>query len=157
MGENDQRDRTLDVWMELFQAMRHLHVLHDGERPWVSLNLSMAQLKTLIIIGQTGGLPSSRLGDKMGVGPSAVTPVVDKLEEHKLVRRDADPDDRRITWIRPTPKATALLDKLQETNRNLMKRVLDEVPARDLERLEQSFKIISDAVHKLVRRQQESK
>ena len=157
MGESEQRDRALEVWMELFQAMRSLHVLHDGERPWVSLNVSMSQLKTLMIIAHTGGLPASKLGDKMGVGPSAVTPVVDKLEEHKLVRREADPDDRRITWIRPTAKATALIDKLQETNRNLMKRVLDEVPARDLERLEQSFTILSDAVRRVSARMQEPK
>ena len=64
----------------------------------------MAQLKAMMLIVQTGGVRSRELADGLGIAPSAATPLVDRLVEQKLARRDDDTADRRIIWIRPTPK-----------------------------------------------------
>lgn len=42
----------------------------------------------------------------------AVTAVLDKLEEKKLLARHADPADRRGTWLRLTDRGRALADTI---------------------------------------------
>ena len=67
-----------------------------GERPWLLLDLTMAQLKAMMLIVQTGGVRSRELADGLGIAPSAATPLVDRLVDQKLARRDDDPVDRRL-------------------------------------------------------------
>src|SRR5437763_15013654 len=72
---------------------------------WISLDLSMAQLKAFMIVVHTGGLPTRSLAQRMKVTASATTPVVDGLAAKNLVRREDDADDRRVIWVMPTSKA----------------------------------------------------
>ena len=44
---------------------------------------------------------------------SAVTPLVDKLVKAKLVRREPDEADRRVTWVRPTKRAVQLHERIR--------------------------------------------
>src|SRR6478609_5416836 len=102
-----------------------------GERPWLLLGLTMAQLKAMMLIVQTGGVRSRELADGLGIAPSAATPLVDRLVEQKLARREDDPADRRIVWILPTGKALAVYDELLHTSQDVLDDVISEVPAKD--------------------------
>lgn len=121
------RPEVVDTLLAFVCVLRSLQ-LSERDHPWLTLPLTMAQLKLLMLILQTGGMPSRHLADRLGIGPSAVTPLVDRLVQQKLVRRNADANDRRIVWIRPTAKAIALRDRVMETNRSVLAKVLDEVP-----------------------------
>jgi DNA-binding MarR family transcriptional regulator len=118
---------VVDTLLAFVCVLRSLQ-LSERDHPWLTLPLTMAQLKALMLILQTGGMPSRHLADRLGIGPSAVTPLVDRLAQQKLVRRTADQNDRRIVWIRPTARAIALRDRVMETNRSVLAKVLDEVP-----------------------------
>ncbi len=56
-----------------------------------------------------GGLPLSELGQRLLIQPPSVTGVVDRLERQGLVKRSASQDDRRVRYVRLTPKARALV------------------------------------------------
>src|SRR3954447_4351718 len=99
-----------------------------GERPWLLLDLTMAQLKAMMLIVQTGGVRSRELADGLRIAPSAATPPVGRLVEQKRARRDDDPDDRRIIWIRPTSKAQALHEQLLQTNEDVLADVIEALP-----------------------------
>jgi len=77
----------------LVGTLREIQFLR-GERPWLLLDLTMAQLKAMMLIVQTGGVRSRELADGLGIAPSAATPLVDRLVEQKLARREDDHDDR---------------------------------------------------------------
>jgi DNA-binding MarR family transcriptional regulator len=119
----------VDTLVALVCTLRALQ-LSERDHPWLTLPLTMAQLKTLMLVLHTGGMPARRLGERLGIGPSAVTPLVDRLVEQKLVRRDTDPNDRRVIWIRPTAKASAVRERVMEANRSLLAEVLDGLPLR---------------------------
>src|SRR6476620_560903 len=102
-----------------------------GERPWLLLDLTMAQLKAMMLIVQTGGVRSRELADGLGIAPSAATPLVDRLVEQKLARRVDDPADRRIVWIHPTPKAETIYNELLDMNEQILADVLKELSAAD--------------------------
>jgi DNA-binding MarR family transcriptional regulator len=102
--------------------MRALHALDRSS--WGDLDLTMSQLKTIMLIVDTGGLSGRDLAERLGVGASAVTALVDRLVQRGYARREEDRADRRVSWARPTDKATALFERLHATHRERLADVL---------------------------------
>ncbi len=65
------------------------------------------------------GMPQrhSQLAGALGVVPRSVTSVVDDMEAAGLVRRSADPTDRRATLVGLTPEGRAALDTARRQRR----------------------------------------
>ena len=109
------------------------------------MNLTMAQLKVAILLVQSGGLPSRVIAERLAIGPSAVTPLVDRLVALKLARREADPTDRRVVCVRPTPKALALHETLLQTGRTILADVLTEVPELERAGVARALTVLRDS------------
>lgn len=152
-GKQTAAPDVLDTLLSLVCTLRSLQ-LTGRDHPWLALSISMAQVKTLLLLLQTGGLPTRGLADRLGVGASAVTSLVDKLVDQKFVRRDPDPNDRRIIWVRPTAKALALWEKLMEANRAALAEVLDEIPVRERGAMQDCLQRLIDAAGRVAARGQ---
>ncbi|WBB69078.1 MarR family transcriptional regulator [Micromonospora sp. WMMD812] len=59
------------------------------------LGLNAAEHKALGLIARSGPIPTGALAPELGVGITAVTGIVDRLERAGYVRREPDPTDRR--------------------------------------------------------------
>jgi DNA-binding MarR family transcriptional regulator len=137
---DDDRARASAALCEVVRLLR------SRVRPvWAELELTMAQLKALIAITATGGLTGRDLAERLGIGPSAVTPLVDRLVAHGYVRREEDPDDRRITWARPTAPAQALFDQLSAANREHIDQVLAALDPTELATVRAALEILARA------------
>jgi MarR family transcriptional regulator, organic hydroperoxide resistance regulator len=147
---------VVDTLLAFVCVLRSLQ-LAERDHPWLALPLTMAQLKALMLILQTGGMPSRHLADRLGIGPSAVTPLVDRLVQQKLVRRNTDANDRRIVRIRPTAKAIALRDRVMETNRSVLAKVLDEVPRGEHKNVRASLQRLLNGAERTLERAQKKK
>jgi DNA-binding MarR family transcriptional regulator len=105
-----------------------MKALHTLDRPgWGDLDLTMSQLKTIMLLVDTGGLSGRDLAERLSIGPSAVTALVDRLVQRGYARREEDRADRRISWARPTEKATALFERLHATHRERLADVLQHL------------------------------
>lgn len=135
-SEEASRLQVIDAIVDLVHAIR---AQQAGNSPWLDLDLTMAQLKALIIVVETGALPSRGLADRLSISAPAVTPLVDRLIDQKLVRREDDPNDRRVVLIKPTARAVSLQHKLMEMNRSLVARVVDELPEHEIVAIEQAL------------------
>ena len=133
----------------LVQALRAIQVCR-GQLPWRYLDLTMAQLKAVMLLGRTGRARSRELADGLGIAPSAATPLVDRLVEQKLARRQDDPADRRIVWILPTRKARAIYDELLHTSQDVLNDVISEVPARHRKAVRDSIQLLADAAGRVL-------
>lgn len=133
-----------DTWLTLQQTLRAIQA-SSGRGQWLAVDLTMAQLKVAFLVVQSGGVPSRVIAEKMGIGPSAVTPLVDRLVRLKLARREADPSDRRVVNVRPTAKALALHDRLMQTGRTILEDVLDGVPEADRAAVARALSILRDS------------
>lgn len=110
-----------------------IRALHTLDRPgWGGLDLTMSQLKTIMLLVETGGLTGRDLAEKLGIGPSAVTALVDRLVQRGYVRREEDRADRRVSWARPTARATELYERLNATHRERLAEVLATLPPEEL-------------------------
>ena len=72
--------------------------------------LSFARYEVLMLLAFTGkgSLPMTKMGERLMVHPTGISKLVDKLEDDGLVRRVADPADRRRTLATITPAGRRL-------------------------------------------------
>lgn len=111
-----------------------MKALHALDRPgWGDLDLTMSQLKTIMLLVDTGGLNGRDLAERLNIGPSAVTALVDRLVQRGYARREEDRADRRISWARPTEKSTELFERLHATHRERLGEVLATMAPDQLE------------------------
>jgi DNA-binding MarR family transcriptional regulator len=63
--------------------------------------------------GKTKGLTQAQLSDMMLVNRANITTLIDRMEKAKLVKRTANPDDRRYNIIKLTDRGEKLLKKVE--------------------------------------------
>ena len=121
----------IDTVCSAFQGF--MRALHKLDRPgWGDIDLTMSQLKTIVLLVETGGLTGRDLAERLGIGPSAVTALVDRLVQREYARREEDRADRRVSWARPTPKAIELYERLHATHRERLAEVLATLSPEEL-------------------------
>ena len=136
--------QTGDTLGALMETLRTIQVAQGGH-PWLLLQLTISQLKALILLAQDGRLRCRELADGLGIAPSATTPLVDRLVTQKLARRQPDPRDRRIVWIEPTARGAAIYSKLMQMKASVLGRVLEEIPAAERPQVVHSLDLLLTA------------
>ena len=79
----------------------------------------------------TGDVRLKDLAERLRIAPRSATEVVDQLEAKGLVRRDADPSDRRATLIVPTDAGRQLFTEVQAERRDKSKEYFGRLNAED--------------------------
>ncbi|OYU97929.1 MAG: MarR family transcriptional regulator [Verrucomicrobiales bacterium VVV1] len=74
--------------------------------------------------GNTGPRTPAELADAAGVTRATMTGLIDTLERDGLVRREPDPDDRRMMSVRLTPKAEIFLADMLPAHFQIMARIM---------------------------------
>jgi DNA-binding MarR family transcriptional regulator len=149
MDERVQRiQRILDCTGSLFHNLNH-----GRDRAWLSVELTMPQLKALMCVAMNDGATSGQIAKKLGVGLSTITGIVDRLAEQNLVTRGEDADDRRITRVRPTPRGRTLVDELLRYRNEAISAVLSELDAEQLQVVETAFTYLIQAAQKATNHQ----
>ncbi|GLW32642.1 MarR family transcriptional regulator [Actinoplanes regularis] len=101
-----------------------------------------AQLRVLTIVAENRHTNMSRLAEALSVVPSSASRLCDRLEATGLLRRVADPRDRREVRLLLTPAAGRLLSELRERRRAALTDVLERMPVsarQDLVRALRAF------------------
>lgn len=101
--------------------------------PWIELNLTLAQLKSLFFIAAREKTNFKKLAEALGVTPPNVTGIIDRLVEQGLVTRTENPEDRRIMLLQMTEKGHELLNNLRERRINRMTQILAQLSVQELE------------------------
>ena len=78
--------------------------------PW---DITPAHLRALRMLARHGTMRLSELSDRLQVAPRTATEVVDALEAQGLVRRRADPADRRAVLAEVTERGTGMLAEIR--------------------------------------------
>jgi DNA-binding MarR family transcriptional regulator len=138
--------------LALGHAFQGIEAARGEATPWLSLGLTMGQLKAVMLLVETGGMASRALADSLGTVRSAITPLVDRLIAQKLARREPDSKDRRVIWIRPTTRAMAMHQLLLSTRRPVLERVWAEVRPEHRETIRRSLEELLDAAERALDR-----
>ena len=78
------------------------------------LGVSVTDVKCYTILRQTGPLTAGELAERMTLTTGAITGVIDRLAKANLVRRVADPADRRrvVVELLPNPQREREINQL---------------------------------------------
>ena len=94
---------------------------------WMELDLSMAQLKTLMTLYNGGAAPIGQLAEHLGIGQPTASHLVDRLVQTKLVLRTEDPLDRRRTLAQLSPSGEELAERINQVRFGTLRRWLTQL------------------------------
>ena len=120
--------RLLSECYHAFEQLSASHVRGSGLTP--------SQFDILATLGKTTGMCFRELGEKTLITKGTLTGVVDRLEQKGLVKRDALPDDRRMTIVRLTPEGDKTFERLFSPHIAFCKQSFDHYSREDFDVLE---------------------
>ncbi len=107
------------------RAMMHLiHQITAGHPERATLDLNVRQRLIIQALGSGGERPIAVVGQQLGLTPSTMTGLVDRLEEQGYVRRQAHPSDRRAILLHLTRKGESAFRREVEFYRTLVEETL---------------------------------
>jgi len=104
----------------IFTASRNIRQESQENEIDAMDRLSMIHLETLKFIEERKNPLMKDVADYLSIAPPSLTPLIDGLEQKKLLKRGSSKDDRRATLIFLTDKGRDLLER---TMRKKMKRL----------------------------------
>jgi DNA-binding MarR family transcriptional regulator len=135
----------VDRAIEAFEAFeQRLMAVHAPE--FASVDLTMAQAKLLYVVTASGDLSMSEIALRLGVTISTASGAVDHLVSIGLLSRIDDPANRRQVLVSVTPLGAATLEQLRELSSRQLRALFDVVDDADLAVVEQSIRILTEAV-----------
>ncbi|MDO0928935.1 MarR family transcriptional regulator [Streptomyces sp. TG1A-8] len=110
---------------QLLRLTRRVHRIQKHHLEQRDLGVTPAQSRLLRTLAHYGSPPRmADLAERLEVVPRAVTTLVDGLEASGMVRRVADPANRRVTRIELTDEGRATLRELRGARRSAAEEIL---------------------------------
>lgn len=134
-------ERTLAAF-EAFQL--RMMAVHVDE--FTTLDLTMSQAKLLYVVMAAGELSLSEIAGQLRVSPSTASGAVDHLVGLGLLSRADDPANRRQIRVSVTPLGAHTIEQLRELGTQQLRALLAVISDDDLEVVERSIQILSDAI-----------
>jgi DNA-binding MarR family transcriptional regulator len=139
VGTPDDRHATL-VGEALAAYRRSWAVLRQSAKAaWAQLDLTLSQLKGLLLLDARGLMTIGELADVLEIGRPSASILIEQLVQRGLVERAEDPSDRRRTLIRLTASADTLVSSLYQGDEAFMCAWFDRLANADLEALTRGF------------------
>ena len=96
-------------------------------------DVSLVQFRALVLLDRDGAVRAGTLAELLNVSPSTVTGLCDRLTARNLVERSLASDNRREVVVRLSPTGKALVDSCIAARRLEIARILERIPAAQLE------------------------
>ncbi len=125
---------TSSDYEDFSNAQNELHVLFQRvmENILDAEHMTMAQAFTLKALrDQDGPCKMSDLAASLMHSPAAMTGVVDRMIQLRLVERRSDTSDRRVVLLALTDRGSATLARIDGKAQAAMRRFFDAMPERD--------------------------
>jgi DNA-binding MarR family transcriptional regulator len=140
-SNQSQCERTAALLHRVSRALRD-----PQDEDWLSLDVSMAQLKVLFSLYYRGPATVGALAGKMGVKLPTVSATLERLVRAGYVAREADPEDRRMVINLLTPEGTALVERLREERRARVDQALGRLTAAQIDLLQEGLSALAGAL-----------
>ena len=123
--------------------MRLQHVFSCQKQDWAHLELTMGQLKAIMILSGNERVTISQLAELLSIGKPAASILVDRLVHLSYVRRTEDEDDRRNTLLTLTNTGYELATRLRQVSIERMAQWFVAMAPSDLAALHQGLEALA--------------
>ncbi|RVX40704.1 DNA-binding MarR family transcriptional regulator [Nonomuraea polychroma] len=144
---NDERE---DLIRRITETQRGLGRLFAQQRSSLfTSNLTMRQLKVIMLLSAQGSASGQELAAGLGVGLGTVTGIVDRLIAQGYVSRREDPHDRRVRRVELTAAGAALIADINNAGADQLRRIMEHLDTQTLRNLDQATRAIRAVADKL--------
>ncbi|HLB29006.1 MAG TPA: MarR family transcriptional regulator [Dehalococcoidia bacterium] len=142
-------NRILELAAELYRRGHHL-----VPEEWLRLEITMSQLKALLIVFQEGPTACGALAHSMGVSLPTMTGILDRLEEKGLLVRRTCPDNRRQVINDLSAEGRELMERLWASRRDFWSSLIGALSDAERQVVADGFEALVKAASSLSRSQQ---
>ena len=126
-------ESAVSSWSALLALQRATHAtLQVLAAELVDLDLTASEINALANLADGRGRTVSELGAAVGIRPTTLTSVLDRLERRSHISRGSRPGDRRVVLIELTASGQATAGTIREAIAALEARALATLPAATL-------------------------
>jgi DNA-binding MarR family transcriptional regulator len=130
MVQSEQKlaQKILELAGDIFNAMSP-----DIPAEWLTLDLTLAQLRLLLVLRAQGPSRMSDIAAVLGIALSTATGIVDNLVRKEMAVRETEPQDRRLVICRLSPQGQELINRLWISGQFQIGRLLEGLTRPQLE------------------------
>ena len=126
------------------QRLEHVFA-YDRSDPLFSSHLTLSQFKILMLLSRHGTVSGGELAGLLGIGPAALSGMVDRLVQQDLVNRAEDVHDRRVRRIALSKKGAELIGSIFNAGEAKMRALLSRLSAEELDLVAQATMLLVKA------------
>ena len=119
-GREEQVQTILGISDRIYRALQP-----SLPPDWLSSDLTVAQLRVLLVLHTEGALKMSTLASNLKVALSTATGITDKLVSKGLVFRHTDEQDRRLVIVELSDSGRHIVNGIWESGRAQIQRLLE--------------------------------
>lgn len=125
---SDETNEVMELVLRVQRALHRSKVLNKSTSPrFLTTGLTMAQLRALMTLSDSGHLTVGQLAERLNIGMPAASSIVDRLVEEGLADRHHDLDDRRRIVVHPTEKGSASIDRMRQGPREVLEALVQRL------------------------------
>lgn len=133
-ADHDQIVAAIEAHNTIFRALQA-----ETTPEWLQLDLSMAQLKAVLVLAYEQSATIGTLAQRLGVGLPTASHLTERLVQAGLAERIEDRADRRRTLARLSAEGHALVARLQQGQNEQLYGYLAQLSATELHGLLQGL------------------
>ncbi|GAA0588944.1 hypothetical protein GCM10010172_87410 [Paractinoplanes ferrugineus] len=131
-------------WSALLALQRATHAtLQVLAAELVDLDLTSSEINAMANLADGRGRTVSELGKAVGVRPTTLTSVLDRLERRGHITRGNRPGDRRVVVVELTSTGRTAATAIREAIARLEHRALSSLPVGDIAVLRQALEALA--------------
>jgi DNA-binding MarR family transcriptional regulator len=138
--------RSIERIMQARHDMTHAFAFARSG-PLLAANLTMSQLKVLLVLARHDGASGHDLASSLGVGPATLTGIVDRLVAQGLVTRREDPLDRRVRRVVLESAGCEVVEAIIMAGGEQQRRILERLTVDELGVVERAFQLLLSAAN----------
>ncbi|MEM7582852.1 MAG: MarR family transcriptional regulator [Acidobacteriota bacterium] len=112
--------------------------------------ITAGQHGVLLVLSGDDGVPITTIADKLKMGKSSLTGLVDRMSDRGLVRRAACPTDGRVQLVTIEPAGRELLDRRKAHVKRTNERLLAPFSSAEQETIERFLRHVADNASDIV-------
>jgi DNA-binding MarR family transcriptional regulator len=136
------RERTVDAAMEASRAL--LGVAVQSLAP-VLEQVSLPQFRVLVLLSESGSMRSGLLAEHLGVHPSTLTRMADRLVAAGWIERQEAPASRREVHLALSGTGAELVSEVTHRRREALAEILDPLPKASRQQILTGLELFAEA------------
>ncbi len=138
-----QIDRALAGYAQLVELLSATRTLEFPDP-----HVTMAQMRVLMLLSAVGEARMSDLAHQLGIAPSTLSSLVDRLVEGGLATRRDDAHDRRTVLVSLAPAGSQMLDQFNELGADALRSLLEQLSDEEMVTVNQAIELLVAAARR---------